>query len=102
MLEAFKLLVLWEYKTQVPTYLEDIPAWHLHETLLQAYYLRTKHSYPIWHCLTDLKDFHHFLIEDDGPRTLKVVKYIYVTSNLREPSEVFNHINFLFQSVSLG
>ena len=32
-----RVLVLWEYKPRVPGALEDVTAWHLSETLLQAY-----------------------------------------------------------------
>ena len=72
-----RVLVLWDYKPRVPGALEDVTAWHFSETLLQAYYLRRKHSYPVLHCLTDLLEFHYFFIEGDGQRTLKVVKYVY-------------------------
>ena len=39
-----RVLVLRAYKPSVPGALEDVTAWHLAETLLQAYYMRRKHS----------------------------------------------------------
>ena len=83
-----RVLVLWDYKPRVPGALEDVTAWHLSETLLQAYYLRRQHSYPVLHWLTDLLDFHYFFIEGDGQRTLKVVKYVYLNSDLTKPTDV--------------
>ena len=97
-----RVLVLWEYKPRVPDALEDVTVWHLSETLLQAYYLRRKHSYPVLHCLTDLLDFHYFFIEGDGQRTLKVVKYVYLKSDLTKPTDVWTHLDFLFQAVHVA
>ena len=59
------MLVLWEYKPRVPCDLDYVIPWYLSETLLQAYYMRMKHSYPVLHCLTDLDDYHCFFIEDE-------------------------------------
>lgn len=97
----YRLLIEWEYKPKVPSDLDDVTGWHLSETLLQAYYTRAGHSYPVLHCLTDLWDYHYFFIEDDGPRTLKLVKYVYLKSELSEPNDVWDHINFLFKSVNI-
>lgn len=97
-----RVLALWEYKPRVPGDLDDITAWHISETLLQAYYMRKKHSYPVLHCLTDLTDYHYFFIEDDGERTLTVVKYVYLRSDLCKPNDVWNHIEFLLQSVRIA
>lgn len=47
------VLIVWEYKPKVPSSLSDTTAWHLSETLLQAYYLRKSNSHPVLHCLTD-------------------------------------------------
>lgn len=99
--EDNKVLVLWEYKPRVPASLDDITGWHLSETLLQAYYMRKKHSYPVLHCLTDLTDFHYFFIEDNRQRTLKIVQYAYLCSELVKPDHVWDHMEFLFQSIHI-
>ena len=94
-----RVLVIWEYKPRVPSLLGDVQGWHLSETLLQAYYLRKKHSYPILHCLTDLNDYHYFFI--DGERSLKLEKYVYIQSDLKNQTDVWKHVDFLFQSVNV-
>lgn len=93
-----QVLVVWEYKPKVAANLIDVTGWHLSETLVQAYYLRKKH-YPILHCLTDLQDFHYFFIEEG--ENLKLGKYVYIRSDLTNQTDVWNHINFLFQSVNV-
>ena len=93
-----RVLVVWEYKPRVACDIYDVPAWHLSETLLQAYYMRRNHCYPVLHCLTDLNDYHYFFIED-GPTDITLSKYVYMHSDLSVPKDAFDHINFLLQSV---
>ena len=52
-----------EYKPRVAQDLADQDPFHLSEVFLQAYYLRKMHKHPILHCLTDLSDFHYFLVK---------------------------------------
>ena len=95
------MLVVWEYKPRVSSDLQDQTSWHLSETILQAFYLKKKHPYCILHCLTDLEDYHYFFLSDNGPRTLKLDKYVYMQSNLSEKIDVLHHLNFLYHSVSI-
>lgn len=69
-----------EYKPRVANDLRDQEPFHLTEVFLQAFYLRRKgHKHPILHCLTDLKDFHYFLITDTKhPAKLVLETYWYV------------------------
>ena len=52
----------------------------------------------VWRGLSALLDFHYFFIEGDGQRTLKVVKYVYLNSDLL----LWTHLDFLFQAVHVA
>ena len=62
-LKMLPILVL-KYKPRVSQELADQEPLHVSETFIQAYYLRQQCKFPVMHCLTDLNDFHFFLIED--------------------------------------
>ena len=64
-----------EYKPRVPTHLEDREPTHLSELFLQAFYLHKQNSPPILHVLTDLTDFHCFLMKQG-----QLMKYFYYLS----------------------
>ena len=58
-----KLLLLGiEYKPKVASALRDQTPFHLSEVFIQAYYVKKSMTHDIWHCLTDMKDFHYFLV----------------------------------------
>ena len=56
-----------------------------------------KNRYPILHCLTDLADFHYFLIDDKKPELLQVElqKYVYIHSDLCVQKDVITHMHFI-------
>ena len=58
-----KLFFAVEYKPKVSRDLEDQVPFHIAELFIQPFYLRKRFTHDIWHCLTDLKDFHNFLVE---------------------------------------
>jgi hypothetical protein len=66
-----RVQVVWEYKPKVSSKLEDVTGWHISETILQAFYLHKKHTYPVLHCLTDLQDFHYFTL-NNGAQALEL------------------------------
>lgn len=93
-----EVLAIWEYKPKVAASLIDQTAWHLSETILQAFFLK-KHS--VLHCLTDLEDFHYFFLECD-PRHCKLIKYVYLKSKLSVKGDVLHHMDFLFHSIKIA
>ena len=64
-----------EYKPRVSRDLVDQEPFHLSEVFLQAYYLCKMHKHPILHCLTDLSDFHCFLVKRSDRGHLEIKKY---------------------------
>lgn len=90
-------VVVWEYKPRVSGDLMDCQPWHLSETMLQAYYLKKESVRPYLHCLTDLTDFHYFVIEDGKSSFLEILQYDYYRTNLLEEEEVHCHVNFLLK-----
>ena len=57
-----KVVFALEYKPKVSSDLNDQAPFHISETLLQAFYLTSQFDHDIIHCLTDLQDYHIFLI----------------------------------------
>ena len=64
-----------QYKPRVSPDLADQDPFHLSEVFLQAYYLRKMHKHPILHCLTDLSDFHYFLVKESERGNLEIENY---------------------------
>ena len=81
-----------EYKPRVPAELVDIEPNHLSEVMLQAVYLRRVIKSPILHVLTDLNDFHFFLISGES---LQIDKYFYLKCKLSNREELLKHLKFL-------
>lgn len=88
-----------EYKAKVSSTLHDQPAFHISETLLQAFYLRKRFSHDIVHCLTDLHDFHYFLIGSDPGKAFIVRKYWFMKCNITDISELSHNLNFLCENL---
>lgn len=101
-INGIKVLVVWEYKSRVATDIADQAGWHI-STILQAFYLQNEHSYsyPVLHCLTDLHDFHYFLLTSGGFRALKLLKYVYLESDLTKEHDVLHHLCFLFNCINI-
>lgn len=96
-----KILFGVEYKPKVSASLEDIPCHHLSETLLQAYYLRKRFTHNILHCLTDLEDFHYFLICTSVEKPFHIKNYWYKTCDLTNSTAVNKHLQFLIDTISV-
>ena len=60
--ERKKVIFALEYKPNVASELMDQPPFHISEMVLQALYLTTHSDHEIVHCLTDLQDYHIFVI----------------------------------------
>lgn len=85
-----------EYKPRIPADLEDVEPSHLSEVFLQAFYLRKMYKHTILHCLTDLKDFHYFLMTDHpSSKKMKIEKYFSVHCNISNQVELLDHLRFL-------
>lgn len=61
---ASKAILVIEYKPKVAADLVDQEISDITESVLQALYLRKTSCHQILYCLTDLSDFHYFLMED--------------------------------------
>lgn len=102
----FPVMVV-EYKPKVPGNIRDItPTWHLSELFIQAFYLRKYNSHPILHCLTDLQDYHFFLVAqqaaDDVVRKVDVEKYWYLQCDLSNQDEYNRVFNFLQKELNVN
>ena len=75
-LEKIDVVFSLEYKLKVAAKLNIQPAFHLSELFLQAFYLATQYGHTIVHCLTDLTNYHIFLMGMDGKK-LCIKKYWY-------------------------
>ena len=86
-----------EYKLKVPSGLEDVTPWHLSETSLQAFYmyLRDNFHYDIVHCLTDLNDYHFFLVGSSSENAFVLKKHWYKKCDLTDGAAFEEHINFV-------
>ena len=97
-----KLLLGMEYKPKVSSDLMDQPPFHLSEVFIQAYYVKKSMTHDVWHCLTDMKDFHYFLVGATPEKEqVSVKKYYYLQSNLSDQTSVANHLYFLAKNLSL-
>lgn len=77
-LDSYVPIYVVEYKPQVSADLLDVHPSDLSELFLQAYYLRQLYDHLILHVLTDLKDFHFFLIATGVNNTIFIQKLLYV------------------------
>ena len=67
--EIRRPVILYEYKPQVPLSHKDIDLSHICE----IFYYCVKHFTPVLHCLTDLSDWHYFMLEyDEAEDPLKI------------------------------
>ena len=83
------------YKPRVSQDLVDQEPCHLTEVFLQAYYLCKMHKHPILHCLTDLSDFHCFLVKGSDRGNLEIKKYFYSKCNFNETEELLLTLKLL-------
>ncbi len=90
-----------ECKPRVSANLASQEPFHITETLIQAFYLRRKHDFPILHCLTDLTEYHFFLIESAPGQKLKLSKYFHLSCDLRKETELANLLSFLYDVIEL-
>ena len=84
-----------QYKPRVALDLDDQDPFHLSEVFLQAYYLRKMHKHPILHCLTDLSDFHYFLVKESERGNLEIEKYFCFKCNFNEAEELLLTLKLL-------
>ena len=84
-----------ELKQQVATALKDQDSKHIQEFFIQAFYMRI---YPnVWHCLTDMEDFHYFKCCKDEDDYLKVERYVYIKTDIADRDSYKNHMLLLTQ-----
>ena len=88
------VLVVWDYKPQVPNSLGDVRKRHLSETILRSFYLQKQHAYPVLHCLTDLEDFHYFSLKCAG-QGRELLKYFFFKSDVAQEKDVLHQGNVL-------
>lgn len=94
-----------EYKPRVPADLMDIEPYHLSELFLQAYYLQQSYDHRILHVLTDLNDFHFFLIAtgvNNTTKYVKIEKYFYSKVALHRQEELLEHFKFLSRLIPVA
>ena len=84
-----------EYKPRVSQDLADQEPCHLSEVFLQAYYVCKMHKHPILHCLTDLSDFHYFLVKESERGNLEIEKYFCFKCNFNEAEELLLTLKLL-------
>ena len=84
-----------QYKPRVSPDLADQDPFHLSEVFLQAYYLRKMHKHPILHCLTDLSDFHYFLVKESERGNLEIENYFCFKCNFNEAEELLLTLKLL-------
>ena len=94
------ILVL-EYKPRVAQELGDQEPFHVSETFMQAYYLRQRYKFPVMHCLTDMHDFHFFIIEDGQSGVLKVSRYYYLKCDLKDGKQLIQMMTFLYHTLNV-
>lgn len=90
-----RVIFVLEYKPKVAPGLIDEEAFHISETLIQAYYLRKMFKHPILHCLSDLNDFHFFLITTDSSREFNLNKYWSKSFNVLDTDQLRYLATFL-------
>ena len=88
-----------KYKPRVSSNLSDQTPFHISETLIQAYYLRNKFRHNILHCLTDLNDFHFFLITTTPTRLFSIKNYSYTKCDLQNHEELAQLSAFLCDNI---
>ena len=91
-----------EYKPRVSSELHDQNPSHICEMFLQAFYLSTQCDHDILHCLTDLKDYHMFLIgKEESTKKFCIKKYWYRKCDLTNSGEAAEHLSFLSEIIVL-
>ena len=97
-----KLLFGIEYKPKVSSDLSGQTPFHLSEVFIQAYYVKKSMPHDVWHCLTDMKNFHYFLVGATPEKEhLSIKKYYYLQCNLSDQTSVANHLYFLAKNMPL-
>ena len=97
-----KLLLGIEYKPKVAPALRDQTPFHISEVFIQAYYVKKSMTHDVWHCLTDMNDFHYFLVgATPEKKHLSIKKYYYLQSNLSDQTSVANHLYFLAKNMPI-
>ena len=89
-----------EYKPRVSAQLEDQRPFHLSELFLQAFYLAPQCEHAVVHCLTDLEDYHMFLVGKNGKK-ICIKKYWYRKCDLMDSSQTAEHLHFLSENIPL-
>ena len=89
-----------EYKPKVSPQLKEQRPFHISELFLQAFDLATQCKHAIVHCLTDLEDYHIFLMGKDGKK-LCINKYWYRKCDLMDSSQTTEHLHFLSENIPL-
>ena len=96
-----KPILITECKPRVSTNLQAQEPFHITETLIQAFYVRRKYDFPILHCLTDLKEYHFFLVGDAPNQKLELLWYFHLCCDLKKPNELAQLLSFLYDVVQL-
>ena len=95
-----KVVFALEYKPKVASDLNDQVPFHISEMLLQAFYLTSQFDHDIVHCLTDLEDYHIFLIGKSNralqraKNNFSIKEYWYRKCHLTDSGEVAKHLSF--------
>ena len=87
-----------EYKPKVAQNLGDEPACHISEVFLQAFYIATQVEHNVMHCLTDLVDYHLFLIGKENGK-LCIKKYWYHKCKLTDSGKAATLLQFLAEKI---
>ena len=101
MVSDYMPLLIIEYKPKVASTIDDIDVSDLTETMVQALYLRKRFQHPIVHCLTDLKDFHYFVLKDTQQKRLQIEKYVFVSCNGTDVDDLLAHVSFLSETLCI-
>ena len=75
-------LLVCEYKPKVASRVDGLDLSDLTEAMIQALYLRKTFRHPIIHCLTDMTDFHYFVLQDKEQNRLHIRMCAKVTSGV--------------------
>ncbi len=85
-------LFSYELKQQVSGDLSDQSLKDVKEFFLQAFYMRKNRK--LWHCLTDMMDFHYFKCQDKDD-FLVIQSYIYIRTDVTNLDSYKTHMLLL-------
>ena len=89
-----KPVLMYELKEKVATHLVDQSDDNLRTIFIQAFYIR---KLNVWHCLTDMHDFHYFKYEPNKEDYLKIKHYVYIETDITNSQSCAKHISLIKQ-----